>query len=144
MKKVFTHLALALSILGIPFLVACEDDSSDSPPTLDPRPQPGDGALVRGEAFVESADLLTLESSPPQFKLVLAGSLPSPCHQLRAVVSRPDRRNVIAVSVYSVVDPKVICIQVLRAFRVTLSIPTPPPGKYSVTVNGRPVGVIQY
>lgn len=136
--------AVVLANAGLLLLAACENDSSAVSPSHDYAPQPGDDALARGEAFVDSADLLALETFPPQFKLMLTGALPTPCHQLRAVVSPPDAHNRIAVSVYSVVDPEVICIQILQAFRVTLDIPTPPPGKYSVSVNGRPAGVIQY
>jgi hypothetical protein len=103
-------------------------------------PQPGDETLSRGEVFIDSTSLLVLESYPPQFRLSVSGSLPTPCHQLRAVVSAPDASNGIAVDVYSLMDPTALCAQVLQPFTVSISIPTPPQGKYSVTVNGQMVG----
>jgi hypothetical protein len=107
-------------------------------------PQPGDEKLSRGEVFIDSASIAMLESYPPQFIVDLSGSLPTPCHQLRALVSAPDASQVIAVEVYSLADPNAICAQVLQPFTVSISIPTPVQGKYSVTVNGKMVGEIQW
>jgi hypothetical protein len=107
-------------------------------------PQPGDEKLLRGEVFIDSASIAALESYPPHFILNLSGSLPTPCHQLRAVVSAPDASQVIAVDVYSLTDPNAICAQVLQPFTVSISIPTPLAGKYSVVVNGIMLGEIQW
>jgi hypothetical protein len=103
-------------------------------------PQPGDDSLTRGSAFVEATDILILESFPPQFQLSLSGSLPTPCNELRVVVEEPDTNNNIAVDVYSVVDPAVICIQVLKAFQASVNLGSFPSGHYTVTVNGEPSG----
>jgi len=50
-------------------------------------PQTGDAAFTRGEVFLNAAHVLVMESYPLQFALVLNGDLPTPCHQLRAVIA---------------------------------------------------------
>ncbi|HET8707227.1 MAG TPA: hypothetical protein VFM46_13070, partial [Pseudomonadales bacterium] len=84
---------------------------------------------------------LMMESYPPQFSLMLAGSLPTPCHQLRVVVQEPVE-NKINVEVYTLVDPNMMCTQVLKAFQVNIGIKTPQAGAYDVLLNGEKVGEI--
>jgi hypothetical protein len=103
-------------------------------------PRPGDVALAEGEAFVEEAGVVTLESSPPQFRLHLSGTLPTPCHELRVQTQPPDAQNRMDVRVYSVVDPAMICTQVLAAFDASLPLAFPAPGEYIVWVNGKQAG----
>ena len=99
-------------------------------------PQPGDADLDRGEAFLDVTEVLLLESYPVQVQLHLAGSLPTPCHQLRAAVAPPDAQGQIAVEVYSVVDPGQICTQQLQPFDQGLNLGSYPSGIYTVLVNG--------
>lgn len=100
-------------------------------------PQPGDGALTRGNVYLDSTELLTMESYPLQFALVLKGNLPTPCHQLRVAVSPPDPGNKILVDVYSVVNPDVMCVQVLQPFEVNHPLGSFPAGRYMLWVNGQ-------
>ena len=106
-------------------------------------PAPGDAAMERGTAFVDSADLRVLESFPPRIMLGLQGSLPTPCHQLRVQVSPPDRENQIRVQVYAVSAPGAICIQILAPFDVNVPLGSFPKGKYTVWVNDQPVGTFE-
>ena len=110
-----------------------------SPKTDDTLPRPGDKALHRGTVYLDSADLLTLESYPLQFSLALAGNLPTPCNHLRVAVSPPDAENKIVVNVYSVVDPNAVCIQMLEAFEVSIPLGSYPSGHYTLWVNGEQV-----
>ena len=91
-----------------------------------------------GNAFVdaEASELLTLESYPLQFILVLRGELPTPCHQLRLMVNAPDKENNIHIEAYSVVDPDMACIQVLKEFETAVSLGSVPAGHYTIIVNG--------
>jgi hypothetical protein len=121
--------------------------SSDSPQTGEPgrapwEPAPGDKDLTRGNVFVDTSQVLTLESFPPQFLLQLAGSLPTPCHQLRANVQPPDEKDQIQVELYSVVDPEEICIQVLEPFDANIPLGSYEQGSYAVLLNGKQVGQI--
>jgi hypothetical protein len=103
-------------------------------------PQPGDDKLQRGNVYLDSQQILTLESFPPQFTLELKGNLPTPCSKLRVKLNMPDANQQIEVEVYSLADPTEICIQVLEAFQVSVPLKGLPSGTYQVLVNQQPVG----
>jgi hypothetical protein len=117
----------------------------DGPPPQTPpyAPAPGDAQFDRGNAFVDSAEIIVAESFPPQYFLSLRGSLPTPCHTLRVAVSPPAAGNRIDVDVYSITDPNTMCAQVLEPFEVNVRLGTYPAGTYEVWVNGQPVGEFQ-
>lgn len=99
-------------------------------------PQPDDAFLTRGNVYIDSTDLLTLESFPLQFVLVLKGNLPTPCHQLRVIVNSPDAENKIYVEVYSLASPDRMCAQVLNPFDVNIPLGSFPSGYYILLING--------
>jgi hypothetical protein len=105
-------------------------------------PGKGDESMKRGEVYIDSQEILTLESFPPQFRLHVEGSLPTPCHELRAVVGEPNAQNQIPVEMYSLVDPNVECIQMLEAFEADISLGSYSSGSYTVFVNGEEAGQI--
>lgn len=114
-----------------------DDPTQDSNPLS---PRPGDANLSRAEAFVQEASLLIRESFPPQIALTLKGELPTPCHQLRVQIDAPDASNNINIEVYSVVNPDLMCTQVIKPFEETVELGTFPSGHYSVFVNGELAG----
>jgi hypothetical protein len=116
------------------------NSTPEQPSELPIRPQPGDDNLQRGNAFINESSLLIRESYPPQIAIMLSGDLPTPCHQLRAEVGEPDAENKIMVNVYTVVDPNMMCIQVLKPFDETVELGTFPSGHYSVWLNGEMIG----
>ena len=103
-------------------------------------PQSGDNALSSGNVYLDSTDLLILESYPIQVNLYLSGTLPTPCNHLRVVVPETDADNRIYIEVYSVTDPNAMCIQVLEPFDTTISLGSFPSGHYEVYVNGELIG----
>ena len=110
-------------------------------PEGDPyEPQPGDDNLTRGNVFIQEMEILIRESFPPQIALTLSGELPTPCHQLRVQVSEPDADNRIGVEAYTVVNPDLACIQVIKPFNATTDLGTFPSGHYSVWVNDELAG----
>lgn len=114
----------------------------ETPPTSY-APQPEDKNLTLSKVYVEGSDLLVLESYPPQYMLHVAGNLPNPCHNLRIKVNPPDAKNNLMVEVYSVVDPKMNCIEVIKAFDASVRLDVGlAAGKYAVWVNGEPIGDI--
>jgi len=115
---------------------------SGEKPVGSTQPQPSDENLTRGEIFLDEADVLTLESFPPQFMLGLAGMLPTPCHQLRVNVPPADKDKRILVEVYSVVDPQQMCAQVLAPFQERVPLTGLSSGSYLVFVNDQEVGSI--
>jgi hypothetical protein len=112
-------------------------------PTAPYNPSPDDSQLQSGQAFIDSTDILTAESFPPQFFLSIKGSLPTPCHALRVRPTPPDAQHRILIDVYSVVDPTASCIQVLEPFEVNIPLGSLPAGKYEVWVNNQPIGEIE-
>ena len=118
-----------------------QDDLGTQPPMENPlAPQPSDSNLTRGNVFIQSMDMLIRESYPPQISLNIAGELPTPCHQLRAEINEPDAENRINVDIYTVVDPNLMCTQVLKPFEASINLGTFPTGHYSVWVNGESAG----
>ena len=103
------------------------------------QPQDGDNSLTRGEVFLESTQLLTQESNPLQYKLVVMGSLPTPCHQLRGEVAAPDATDKIVISIYSLSTPDQVCTQVLQPFVTNLSLGSFTKGSYTVELNGQTI-----
>lgn len=142
---------LLIPLLALALLAACAPTPTQSPDTpvdsdtppngLPPiyAPRPGDDQLLRGEVYLDSADLLTMESYPLQFALVLKGNLPTPCHEIRVVYNEPDADNKINLEVYSVADPDAVCAQMLRPFEQNVSLGSFPSGHYTVWVNGEQV-----
>jgi hypothetical protein len=148
MKKIaliFAALILTLSACGPDKdATVSQDPSYPNPsypnpsdlPANDFAPQSSDAGLVRGNVYLDSTDLLIMESYPLQFMLALNGSLPTPCDQLRAAVSPPDADNRINVEVYSVSKPDEICIQILQGFDANIPLGSFPEGSYTLWVNG--------
>lgn len=132
-------IAIFISACGASPDSPVSSDSPSSPGQNDFLPNPADGSLLHGEVFLDSVDLLTLESYPPQFTLVLKGELPTPCHKLRIAVNPPDTTNKVVVDVYSVANPDEICAQVLEPFEVNFPLGSFPQGTYSLWVNGNQV-----
>jgi hypothetical protein len=98
--------------------------------------------MTRGEVFIDSQEIQVVEGVPPQYQLVVTGSLPTPCHELRVVIDVPDEQNRIDVQIYSLVDPDTICIQVLEPIEATIPLGSYPSGSYTVWVNGEAAGEI--
>lgn len=141
MRILFVLLPLALlSACAGPPAAPGTDESIDNqtPPASFENPyapQAGDDSLVAGPVYLESAELVTLESYPPQFRLILVGHLPTPCHRLRVSIAPPDSENRIQVRAYALTDPNEICIQVLEPFEVNLGSGSFPAGHYRLEVN---------
>ena len=103
-------------------------------------PEDDDANLSQGKVYLDSTDMLVLESYPVQINLLLKGSLPTPCHKLRVLVHEPDADKRIDIDVYSVVDSSLICIQVLEAFERTIPLGSFPTGHYTVWINSEKIG----
>lgn len=120
--------------------VSSDDPAPESPYPSPLEPIPGEENMVRGEVFIESTDILILESFPIQVMVSVSGSLPTPCHNLRAEIAEPDEQNRIMIDLHSLADPEQICIQVLQPFESSLPLGSFEAGTYSVWVNGEEIG----
>lgn len=103
-------------------------------------PKPEDKMLERSTVHLDYIGLLVLESFSVQINLELQGYLPTPCHNLRVSILPPDGENRIYGEIYAVVDPSMMCIQVIKEFDTFVSLGSFPTGHYQVYINGELVG----
>jgi hypothetical protein len=99
-------------------------------------PREEDSKLSRSLVYIDSSQLNIMESYPLQFSLRLVGSMPTPCHQLRIVISPADNKKRILIDAYSLFDPEMMCVEMLQKFDVTLPLGSFTSGHYSIWVNG--------
>jgi hypothetical protein len=141
MRKALIPLLLALAVVSagcfqIHFGLGPDtpDTPDDGGPTTTTRPTvPG---ALRGAAYIDSVDLLQLESWPVQVRALVKGSLPTPCHTLAWDVNGPDADGRITLDVYSTADPAAICIQVLEPFEQSIGVGSFTSGSFVLVVNG--------
>lgn len=95
-------------------------------------PQPNDDRFSRGNVFIKEMGLLISKSYLLQITLTISSDLPTPCHQVRAEIAPPDTENKINVDVYTIVDPNILCTQVLKPFQENIDLGTFPSGHYSL------------
>ena len=102
--------------------------------------------LVRGEVYINEAQVLILESYPVQIMLNVKGELATPCDMLRVEVASPNDDNEIHVEMYSEVDFLVSCIAKTEPFEENVSVPMAgaADGDYTVWLNGEKVGEFSY
>jgi hypothetical protein len=105
-------------------------------------PADGDEKLERSVVFLEldSSQIIIMESYPVQVNVILRGSLPTPCHLLRVIPSEPDKDQNISLEVYSLADPSLACITVIKPFVATISLGSFTGGTYTILVNGELLG----
>lgn len=141
--------AACAPVEGEPSTPKPEDPNATAPPAGSPlpplnsyAPAKGDESLTRADVYIDSLEILVQESFPLQYQLQVKGSLPTPCHSLRAVVDEPNKQSEIHVQLYSLVEPDYICTQVLEPFEAVIPIGSYVRGTFTIIVNGSEVGQI--
>lgn len=136
MRTIRTFLILAT------LLVACSESSDDTvvSNTTEPSLTFSGGAIPAnaGLVFVDTTDILLMESFPVQVALRVNGNLPTPCHE--PVWEVDDDGSTISVTLASVADPNVACIQVLAPFELSIPLGSFESGARDVILNGGNVG----
>ena len=85
-------------------------------------PRLSDAKWVRGSIEIDQASLRASASAGTS-ALILAGSLPTPCHELRLRIPEgPDAQGVLRIEAWSVAAPGRICAQMLQPFSVQVQI----------------------
>jgi len=121
------------STKSIPFIITAADNPY--------APKPEDINLQRGGVVLTSLGLAEQTSgNPVRVNLILLGSLPRACNELRINVADPDDQYQIFVDVYSLVDSKVDCENVFQQFEATVLLGVYSAGRYTVWVNNGLVG----
>lgn len=106
MKK---HLVLALALTAIAaasLAAVCDDDD----PVAGPDPVPTYATKIE-DAPIDNLEVLTLESFPPQYNLVVTSGLPSGCAVFDKAETTGRTGNTITVRVTNIMpdDPNVAC-----------------------------------
>jgi hypothetical protein len=94
-----------------------------------------------GPVYVDSTEILYLESWPVQVRLVVRGNLPDPCHE--PVFEVQDLGDRIDVLLWSLADPDRMCIQVLEPFELSIPLGTWETANLPVLLNGEEIGRIE-
>lgn len=135
MHRTFSGLLLAV------LLSACGGDADQPVDSTTPTTPPSAPLEIpddAGPVFVETTDILLMESFPVQVALHLTGTLPTPCHQ--AVWEVEDDGTTIAVRLASITEPDVLCAQVLEPFDISIPLGDFESGRRVVTLNGAAIG----
>ncbi|RLD09540.1 MAG: hypothetical protein DRI56_03970 [Chloroflexota bacterium] len=113
------------------------DTNTDNPfaPSFEEKSWP------HGQVYLDASEVTLTKGGEVMLRLI--GSLPTPCHKLRALIAEPDAENKIIVNIYSVSDPSGMCVQVLAPFDEDVPLGAFEAGEYTVWVNGEQVGVFQ-
>lgn len=93
---------------------------------------------IEGPVFIDSTEILYLESFPVQVRLLVRGSLPTPCHELQW--SLEDAGGAIDVTLWSVVALGQNCAQVLEPFEVSIALGSFETADLAVVANGEQIG----
>jgi hypothetical protein len=140
-NRSFTSTTAALATQEKPVTPTVTPLTPTSLPVTSPsayQPQPGDSKLQSEEI---DADTVAVESSSGKNTfsvLSINGSLPTPCHQPRVVVSLPDSKNRINIKLYSVVNPELMCAQVITSFNIFIQLDQlKQSGEYIIVVNNQ-------
>lgn len=100
----------------------------------EPTPPRDAGAPV----YVDSVDILYLESHPVQASLHVSGSLPTPCHE--AVWEVQDLGDSIDVRLWSEADTESMCITVLEPVEISIPLGSFESADLPVLLDGEVVG----
>jgi hypothetical protein len=139
---------IALAVLVAMVSGACvqADGVDPVPTTVGPTSTPPDGPSttlpngIVGPVFIDSTEILYLESHPAQVRLEVRGSLPTPCHELRWSIE--DLGWSIEVTLWSVILLGQDCAQVLEPFETSIPLGSYESASVPVVLNGESIGRI--
>jgi hypothetical protein len=144
-KKMNLVSRISLLILMVLTVTACGPQPTEAPVFQGENPyvpQAGDKEMQRDNITIDSSSLSLAKSLPPQVMLSFAYFPPTPCHELRVEVSKPDLQNQINVNTYTVVKKDTACVLMALAtpLQASLNLGSFPSGHYSLLLNGAVVG----
>lgn len=128
---------MLVALLSILLFVGASADGS----TASPGVAVAQTSAEEGPVYVDSTDILYLESFPVQVQLLVTGSLPTPCHEARWDVQ--ESAAGISVRLWSESDPGAICADVLEPIEVSIPLGSFETASLPVDLNGQPVGRVE-
>ncbi len=135
----FRRVALALLLSSLVAVAACRPAAPEevATPTAEATATTGSNEPVRGQARVDSVDVLLLESFPVQVQVAVSGNLPDACTFIDEIITQ-QTGDIFRVAITTVRQPGAMCAQVVTPFEenVPLEVEGLPAGTYEVSVNG--------
>ncbi|MEM7116450.1 MAG: NBR1-Ig-like domain-containing protein [Chloroflexota bacterium] len=132
-------------LMSLLVLAACNTEADPTPiipePTAEPEPATPTAVLstdpVRGQATVDSIQVMLLESFPVQVNILARGELADGCTSLEEVVTQ-QTGNTFRVVMTTLHDPSLSCTTALVPFEenISLDVEGLTAGTYNVMVNG--------
>jgi inhibitor of cysteine peptidase len=139
-STILTLLLVILVACGAAGEPAATEPPTTVPPTDTPQPSPVETPelVVGNEAYVETVQVLIMESMPVQVALEITGYLPDGCTSIASVIPERDG-NTFNVAITTQRNIAALCTQALVPFseRVSLEVLGLPAGTYTVSVAGR-------
>lgn len=100
------------------------------------RPRSSDAGLNLGGAIISNTHLVErFDLDPFRVELLISGSLPSVCNELRIQVSPPNGNYQIFVEVYSLINKEIDCDNVFQHIEANILLGVYSDGRYTVWVN---------
>ncbi|MBE0670876.1 MAG: hypothetical protein IH588_09835 [Anaerolineales bacterium] len=100
------------------------------------RPQTSDVSLKLAGAIINSTNLIErFDLDPFRVEVIISGSVPSVCNELRINVAPPNKDYQIYIEVYSLVNTDINCDNVFQQFEASLLLGVYSNGRYTVWVN---------
>ncbi len=128
----------SVAAIALILLAACESAAPSMPPSPTRFPlDKNDGNT--GGLVVEGTQIRLLESYPVQVRLVVEGTLPTPCHRLVFQVSEPTNEGRIDVTLRATPGDQEFCDQVITPFEETVPIGSFTEGAFTIWLNEKRV-----
>lgn len=139
MKNKFLQITTLIALITV-LLTSCASpvNPTIAPTTqIDPTPQATQPQLTSREAQVQSVEIQTLQTAPPQINAVVHGNLTKSCATLGESQVQYSS-NTIGITVYAVSRSDIGCVQATTPFETTIPLNTKDlsNGTYTVIANG--------
>ena len=102
-------------------------------------PTAADKDWLEGSVFIQDKKIT---ATGGKAALELRGNLPTPCNMLRMVMDKPTANNLVNIRVYTVSDPRRMCVQALAPLNARIDLGALPTGAYTFVLNGEEIGKI--
>lgn len=128
-------------IFAIMLISACNQADTATPadvsPTVAPTTQTVPEQPVRGQAQVDTVEVLIMESFPVQISVIARGNLPDSCTRIDEIITQQSG-DTYRVAITTLRQPDQMCTQAIVPFEqnVSLDVAGLPAGTYNVSVNG--------
>ncbi|MBC8170645.1 MAG: hypothetical protein H7X77_03200 [Anaerolineae bacterium] len=102
---------------------------------FDAQAQGGVVQLIRADTLIDSAEVLVMESFPPQLMLNVKGYQPDGCNY-PVQVEQTREGNTIKVHIFREMPMDIMCTMIVVSYEAAIPLGSFDPGEYTIDVNG--------